>query len=404
MKRLKVPLRNLFRNKRRTGFSMAIIALGVAILLATVAFTDEAINSTKNSLSKNTGTVQIAAPELFAGETEGFDYLIDPEKVSEISSIIAQNPEVAGVTSRLEFGGLISYRDSESTVLLRGVVPGNCVQDYSCIIEEGKSLNKENREGLVLGKALAEDLGVRPGDRIDLAYSDASGKYSGASGEVIGLASLSRRQLEEEIAFSNLSFSKELLGDAGVGKIIVRLNEIDGAEEFASKIEKELDQRGYELGTRTWKELNPLYDSLSTFWNAFSGFTYVAVFTLVFFSTLEVLTMSFLERSQEVGTVRAIGATRRGVFKDFLVEGALVGLFGGLLGLALGGLISLGVNLAGITWKPPGATIPEPLTIKLTYSTVLFPLLAAIVSTLLGSIFPAWQNSRKQITDSLRNR
>lgn len=404
MKRLKVPLRNLFRNKRRTGFSMAIIALGVAILLATVAFTDEAINSTKSSLSKNTGTVQIAAPELFAGETEGFDYLIGPEKVSEIKSIIAQKQEVSGVTSRLEFGGLVSYGESEATVLLRGVVPGNCVQDYSCIIREGEKLNKDNKDGLVLGEVLAENLGVKPGDKIDLSYSDASGSYSGSSGEVIGLAGLSRRQLEGEIAFSNLSFAKELIGDEGVGRIIVRLKEINRAEEFASEIEKELDQRGYELGTRTWKELNPLYDSLSTFWNAFSGFTYVAVFTLVFFSTLEVLTMSFLERSREVGTVRAIGATRWGIFKDFLVEGALVGLFGGLLGLALGGLISLGVNLAGITWKPPGATIPEPLTIELTYYSVLFPLLAAIVSTLLGSIFPAWQNSRKQITDSLRNR
>jgi len=106
MKRLKVPLRNLFRNKRRTGFSLAIIALGVAILLSTVSFTDEAINSTKSSLSRNTGAVQIAAPELFSGETEGFNYLIPPEQVSEIRSLVAQRQEVAGVTSRLEFGGL----------------------------------------------------------------------------------------------------------------------------------------------------------------------------------------------------------------------------------------------------------------------------------------------------------
>ncbi len=404
MKRFKVPLRNLLRNKRRTAFSMAIIALGVAILLATLAFTDEAINSTKRSLSSDTGTIQIAAPELFAGQTEGFGYLIGPEKVSELSSLIEQKPEVAGVTSRLEFGGLISYGDSESTVLLRGVVPENCVQDYSCIIEEGEKLNEQDKDGLVLGKVLAENLGVRPGDAIDLSYSNSEGNYRNSSGEVIGLASLSSRQLEGRIAFSNLSFTKELLGDEGVGRIIVRLNDINRAEEFAAEIEKELDERGYELATRTWKELSPLYSSLNTFWNAFTGFTYVAVFTLVFFSTLEVLTMSFLERSREVGTVRAIGATRWEVFRDFLVEGVLVGLFGGLVGLALGGLISLGVNLAGITWKPPGATIPEPLKIGLTYSTVLFPLLAAVVSTLLGSILPAWQNSRTVITESLRKR
>ena len=404
MKKLKIPLRNLFRNKRRTGFSLAIIALGVAILLATLAFTDEAITSTKRSLAGDSGAVQIAATELFEGKTEGFDYLISPEDEKIIYSLIREKPGVVGVTSRIEFGGLVRHGNKQTTVINRGIVPANCVQDYSCVLAEGKPLDPSNQNGLVLGQALGEKIGAETGDSVSISYNDTEGNYSKVSGEVVGLANFSGRQLEEQLTFTTLSFGQSALKTEGVGRIIVSLEDVDRAGELASTLEDQLDQRGYELEARTWQELNPLYDSLSTFWNAFSGFTYVAVFTLVFFSTLEVLTMSFLERTREVGTIKAIGTTRWGVFRDFMIEGALVGLLGGLIGIGLGSAISFGVNVFGITWKPPGATIPEPLTIRLSFSTIVLPLLAAIFSTLLGSIFPAWKNSRIGITEALRGR
>ncbi len=403
-KKLKKPLRNVFRNKRRTGFSLAIIALGVAILLATLAFTDEAITSTKRSLAADSGAVQVAAPELFEDETDGFNYLIDPGEKEEIYSLIEGKEGVVGATSRLEFGGLISHGTSEATVGFRGIVPENCVQDYSCVLAEGEPLDPENENGLVLGEALGENLGANTGDSLELSFNDSEGNFREKNGEVSGLANFSSRQLEEQLVITTLTYAQKSLNTDGVGRIIVSLEDVDRAEVFASTLESQLAENGYDLETRTWQDLNPLYDSLSTFWDAFSGFTYVAVFALVFFSTLEVLTMSFLERTSEVGTVKALGTSRGLVFRDFMIEGGLIGLLGGLIGLGLGAAIAFAVNVIGFTWKPPGATIPEPLTIRLTLTTVLFPLVAAVVSTLLGSIFPAWKNSRIKITEALRGR
>lgn len=403
-KKLKKPLRNVFRNKRRTGFSLAIIALGVAILLATLAFTDEAITSTKRSLAGDSGAVQVAAPELFEDRAEGFNYLIGPGDKEAIYSLIEEKEGVVGATSRLEFGGLISNGNNEATVINRGIVPENCVQDYSCVLAEGKPLDRNNQNGLVLGQALGEKLNVEIGDSVNVSFNDSGGNYRTVTGEVIGLANFSSRQLEEQLVITNLSFAQSSLDTEGVGRIIISLENVDRAGDFASTLESQLSERGYDLETRTWQELNPLYDSLSTFWNAFSGFTYVAVFALVFFSTLEVLTMSFLERTREVGTIKAIGTTRWGVFRDFMIEGGLIGLLGGLIGIGLGVVIGFAVNFIGFTWKPPGATIPEPLTIKLTFTTIILPLLAAVLSTLLGSIFPAWKNSRVDITEALRGK
>lgn len=125
--------------------------------------------------------------------------------------------------------------------------------------------------------------------------------------------------------FTSLAFAQSSLDTEGVGRIIISLEDVDRARDFASTLESQLSERGFDPETRTWQELNPLYDSLSTFWSALSRFTYVAVFALVFFSTPEVLTMSFLERTREVVTIKAIGITRWGAFRDFMIEGGLIG-------------------------------------------------------------------------------
>ncbi len=283
-KKLKKPLRNVFRNKRRTGFSLAIIALGVAILLATLAFTDEAITSTKRSLAGDSGAVQVAAPELFEDRAEDFDYLIGTEEREAIYSLIEKKEGVVGATSRLEFGGLISNGNNEATVVHRGIVPENCVQDYSCVLAKGEPLNPSNQNGLVLGEALSEKIDTEIGDSLNFSFNDADGNYRTVNGEVIGLANFSSRQLEEQLAITTLSFAQSSLGTKGVGRIIISLEDVDRAGDFASRLEAQLNERGYDLETRTWQELNPLYDSLSTFWNAFSAFTYIAVFALVFSS------------------------------------------------------------------------------------------------------------------------
>jgi len=403
MNRLKVPLRNVFRNKRRTGFSVIIIALGVAILLATLAFTDEAITSTKSSLASDSGAVQIAAPELFSQETKGFNYLIGPEEQEEIFSLIEGREGIRGATSRLEFGALARNEGNETTVVARGIVPGNCVQDYKCILQKGSPLSTAKEDGIVLGRSLADELRVDVGDKFYLSYSKIGGSFTTAAVEVVGLANFSNAMFESRFALTTLEFAQSLIDTEGVGRIIVRLEDIEDTDKFTNILQEGITGADLRYETRSWKALNPVFGSLSTFWNAFSNFTYLAVFTLVFFSTLEVLTMAFLERTSEVGTIKAIGMTRWEVFRDFLVEGALVGIIGGLLGLGLGALIGLVVNLSGITWKPPGATIPETLTIKLTFTTVLFPFIAAIISTTFGSLIPAWKNSKISIVEALRD-
>ncbi len=403
IQRLKVPFRNVFRNRRRTAFSLLIVTIGVAVLLATLAFTDEAITSTKNSLASDSGGIQVAKTGTFRGESGNPDNLMDPDLTEEVVSIIQDQSGVEAVATRLEFGGLIGS-GSDTTLQARGIDPDNCIQDYGCVLSEGEKLDPEREDGIVLGEALASELGVGPGDSVDLSFQSIGGGYKTSVGHVIGTANFSNAMVEERLALLPLIFLQKLLGTDSVGRVVIRLQNVDEADEVAASLEQDFRERDIQLETRTWKELNPIYDSLSTFWDAFSVFTYVAVFALVFFSTLEVLTMSFLERQKEVGTVKAVGATRWRVFSDFLIEGSLLGALGGVLGVGAGALIAVTVNLVGITWRPVGATISEQLTLRLTLRNMLFPFLAAVFSTFFGSLFPALKNSKTSIVRALKDR
>jgi len=136
--------------------------------------------------------------------------------------------------------------------------------------------------------------------------------------------------------------------------------------------------------------------------NVVFSFMTVAIFTLVFFSILEAMTMSFFERIREIGTIRAIGTKRYEVLRMFLEEGLLVGLIGGALGLALGwGLGSL-INAAEIMYNPPGWSVKIPIEIQLSLRGGAVPFLAAVFSTLVSTFYPAYRATRVEIVEALR--
>jgi putative ABC transport system permease protein len=149
--------------------------------------------------------------------------------------------------------------------------------------------------------------------------------------------------------------------------------------------------------------LNPTYDSIATFYAAISGLAMMGIAVLVFFSVLEVLTISFLERSREIGTLRAFGTPRGRIFGSFLLEAGFLSLFGAILGTVVSLLLVFVFNRIGITWTPPGAAIPQAIRLRLSVDVIAMPILTVLFSTLLSALFPSWKNSRIEIVKALQS-
>ena len=398
---LRIALRNVFRNRRRTVFSLAVIVVGTSIFLFVLGFIGEALRSTQLTLACETGAVQVADARLLENEADGYDYLISPDMRAQVLERIAPMRGVTGVGEQLEFAGLVGDERGSTLILGRGVVPYAPVRSGQCLSVTG--LPEDESRQVLLGTALADKLGVNVGDRINIATGTVSGNFNAATVEIAGELSYSIEDVEAQLGVFSLPFVQRLLKTDGIERIQIGLDDLGDADAFARELQQRLDAAGIPLVTRTWEELSPSYASLQSFYAAFSGLAGLAVFVLVFFSVVEVLTISFLERTREIGTIRAFGTPRGLVFRTFLLEGVFLGAIGATLGVALGGLIAVVFNAIGFGWTPPGAAAVQTLRLSLGTTTLLIPLVTSLVATVISALYPALRNSRRRIVDALRS-
>ncbi len=400
---LRTALRNVFRNRRRTAFSLTVIVVGTAIFLVALGFIGEALRSSRTAIVCETGAVQVADRRLLDGEATGYDALIAPEARDRVVDLIARRSGVSGTGLQLDFAGLVGDEAGSTLIIGRGVTTCSCVKGYDCFAIEGLPVPTGDAREVVIGRALAAKLGVGRGDRLNVATGTVSGNFNAATVTVIGELSYGLETLEEQLGLFPIGFVQRLLKTDGVARILIGLDDVAQAAPFAATLQQELDAQDIPLVARTWEELSPSYESLKTFYTAFSGLAGVAVFVLVFFSVVEILTISFLERTREVGTVRAFGATRWHVFRGFLFEGATIGVLGAALGVAVGLALALVFNAVGFAWTPPGAASAQSIRLELDLSTVLVPFITVVAATIASAILPAWKNSRLRVVQALQS-
>jgi putative ABC transport system permease protein len=400
---IKTAFRNVFRNRRRTAFSLAVIVVGTAIFLSALAYIGEALRASRTAIVCETGAVQVADRLLFEDENDGYNYLISPDVRDRVVGLVEGRDGVVGTAWRLDFAGLVGDEKGSTLILGRGTTTCSCVKDYDCYAIQGAPLPTGDAREAILGRALAAKLGVGVGDRVNIATGTVSGNFNAATVTMVGSLSYGIETLEEQLGLFPVGFVQRLLKTDGIARILIGLEDPQKAAQFAADLGGDLEAAGIPLAVRTWEELSPSYESLKTFYTAFSGLAGIAVFVLVFFSVVEILTISFLERTREVGTVRAFGATRWRVFRGFLLEGAFIGVLGAALGATLGLVLALAFNAIGVAWTPPGAAIAQAIRLDLAPSVILVPFVTVVFATIASSLYPAWKNSRLRVVQALQS-
>ena len=397
-----IPLRSLFRNRRRTLLSVAIIAFGTAISLFVFGFLEDSRLQIQATTVNEYGNLQIASSDLWEDTADGYDYLIPPELEAEILALLAEHREITGVTSQLQFPGLIAAGRQTQVVRITAQIPSNKTLDIDDFVIDGRPLQSSDVAAVLMGRSLADRLGLGVDDVVTLTLTTVDGAYNATPLRIVGIYRFTAEQVELRSLFMPQAFAQVLLNTSGVDRIIVNLRSIADTDSATSSIQRQLDDAGLPLEVLTWYELSPFYQQLSGFFDILFGFLTLAVFILVFFIILQVLTLAFLERTREIGTIRALGATRGEVFSQLLVESVWLALFGSLTGVLLGFLMGTVFNAIGIEWRPPGTAEASILSVQINLMTVLPPFGVSIIATLLSAIFPAVQTSRLRVVDALR--
>ena len=398
---LSVPLRSLWRNRRRTLLSIAVVSLGTAVSLVVLGFVENSRGQLQQTTVEEFGNLQIAAPELWNETTEDYEYLIPPTTVAAVDEILASESAYVGRTLRLQFPGLLASGNRSQVVQAVGLEPANEVLNPPSIAD-GRDLTSDDTAAVLIGRSLAERLSISVGDALVFTLTTANGAYNATPLIVAGIYRFQSEDAELRTIFMPLSFGQLLLGTDGVDRIVVGLTDPGDTDPERAAIQSRLDEQSIDLEVKTWYELSPIYQQLSSYFNLLFGFLSLAVTVLVFAIILQVLTLAFLERTREIGTLRALGTTQGEVFRMFLVESAWLALLGSLVGVIGGVLFSILFNAVGIEWKPPGTVDPVTFTIVLTPVTILPPFVVGLAATLISGLFPSIRTSRIRVVDALR--
>ena len=315
-----------------------------------------------------------------------------------VQAEIARLPGVVATAPTISGAAIAARGDGASSVVVRGIEPGS----YRRIVPLDSFLvaGRIDLDGFraVIGTELARDLGLSVGDRFRLrAGTDVTGAASeAASGAytVSGLFDLGNRDLNSRWVFVSLRATQSMFGlDGGVSSIEVKGARIYDAEPLAREITARTG-----LVADSWMATNAQLLTGLRSQSASSIMIQTFVVLAVALGIASVLAVSVVQKSREIGILRATGTSTGQVLRVFLVQGAILGLLGSALGVALG--VGLGLFFSNLARNPDGtSTFPVSLDLVLYLRSAALAVGVGLVAALL----PARRAARMNPADIIRS-
>ena len=244
--------------------------------------------------------------------------------------------------------------------------------------------------------------------RIDLLAATAGGAPNVVSLTVSGGEPQGVKELDDNFIAMPLALAQQLVYGRSEHKatgIVLQLRRSEDLPAARTRLKSLFSQNHLALDVRDFGELTPFYGQVVQMFSSIFLFIALVMGVIVLFAVINTMTMNVMERTNEIGTIRAMGVRRAGIRAQFTVEGALIGAIGATIGAALAFSIAALVNHAGLTWIPPGNATAVPLKLDVAGRPLLVAaawLGLALVATL-AAILPANRAARLPVVDALRH-
>ncbi len=402
MKWLKFATRNVLRNKRRALVAIIITAVGVAGILISGGFTLYTYDSLREMAARNNGHIILAHHNYFA-QQEDTPLQFGLANYDKYRKELLRDDRVRTVLPKLEFSGLIS-NDNKSTVFVgQGIAPGEFkVKGPFLNILEGSSLSSvqdpQADVQIMIGAGLAKALNAKPGSSLTLLSSTVEGSLNAVDVVVQGVFSIGVPEIDKRLLLMPVAKVQELLQTSKVSSLSVYLYATDDTDQMA----QQLRQQYPELALQTWRDTAFYYESVRSLYNRIFGLLGVVILLMVLFAVTNTLSMSVVERTREIGALRAIGTQYVEIVRNFILEALVMGIAGVLLGMFISISVSVFFFMADIQMPPPPARSQGyPLLINVDIFQYLITGLGVILLSVLSAWFVVRKIARRSIVEAL---
>lgn len=397
--------RNLWRNPRRTIITTFSMFFGLTMMIVTYALMDGMANQMVDYATLlGTGHVQVHHPDFLEERSlyysiEGFTEVLEKIEVTGIGSASPRSYSTA----------LLSSGSHSAGGLLWGIDPEmeRNVTDLHRHVDRGSFLGPDDRGTVVLGKHLANTLGLEPGDELVVLSQAADGSL----GNEIYIVGGVLKSVNEALDRGGVLVHREDLDalavlNGKVHEIAIRLNNPEGVQTAAGELSAVLGPMG--LQVKTWKELVPEIAEYMELSRSSTSIVLFIIFAAASLGIMNTQLMALFERTREIGVMRALGL---GPFKvAFLILAET--LFLTVLAAAIGGLAGTiwalhlekhgwDITNLGGSFAFGGVTFDPFLHASLTHSAVIDSVGIMILVAFLATLYPLFLATRITPVDAI---
>ena len=414
---IKMGFRNLIKNGRRSLITAFAIAMG----FATVNLFD-GFATYMHEGNQNVAIYAMAQGHLMVfkkgfldkGNMHPGTCLLSSNEVDVIRSICASNADVELTAPQVYVNGLLSNGKISTSFMSQGVQPSARMAFLNHLEKmaekngrpvngrfEGDMLSDDKPNGIAVSKGLARILGLKPHDDAVAMATTAEGQMNALDAEVTTLFTAGSEQINDKLMTVPFAFAQSLYDITGADRIAILLHDTAKTDVVREQLLKIFAARGLNVDIQTWIQMSEWYRKVKSMFDTIFQFLFVIVFIIVVMSVVNTMGMAVMERTREIGTLRAMGLKRRGVLQLFAVESILLGILGSTMGILLTFIGWAVVRQIKPMWSPPGMANRFVIWIEWVPKTMLFSFSFLIVLCLFASLLPARRAAHQNIVDAL---
>ncbi|MGM0545316.1 MAG: ABC transporter permease [Bacteroidota bacterium] len=399
---VKLGWKNVWRNPMRSAVVVTAVLLGTWAGIFAAGFFNGMLQDTlNNQIELSIGHIQISHPE--------FEDLYDPEytitDAEEVIHHLEKQPFVTDITAKSLASGLAQSTRSSFGVTINGINPKT---DSTSVIEqylrEGSMIESSSRNEILIGSKLADRLNLDLKQRMVLSFQDIEGEITGGAFRVSGIFKTFNSNFNENTVFVLDEDLNRLLGsEQAIHNIRITTDDLSQAESYANQLRPTYPN----LDIKTWRSLAP---DLRYIFDMMDLTLYIVMIIIIIglvFSIINTMLMAVMERTRELGMLRAIGMNKIRTFSMIMYETLFLTIVGAPAGLLLGWTtityfgntgINLGIFAEGLSMYGMGTMIYPTLS-WIYYLNIMLMIAGA---ALLSALYPAWKSIQLKPVEAIR--
>lgn len=408
IKWMKIAIRNILKNKRRSFVTVLVIAIGFAAVSLFRGYTDNTYAGLRQAAIRGEGLGHLTIFKqgwLEKGKIEPDQYMFTQEEIQEIIEVVKEDDDVILATPQIYVSGLVSDGRISTIFLAKGVVASDDKiikgSGAESILVEGNLLSEKKHYGVEMAKDLAKQLNMKSGSDGVVMATTLDGQMNAMDIQVTGVYDTGTEATNDKYMRFLLPFAQSLYDTESADQIVVLLDDWKKTQMVRARLLSRLSEIGLECEIKTWNELSSFYRQVKNMFDMIFLFIYIIVLIIVVMSVVNTMGTAIIERTREIGTLRALGMKRRSVSFLFAIEGAMLGFVGSILGVILNVTVLAIIRAIKPTYIPPGVSTPIPLIVNFVPQFMFTLMVFLTLLSLMAAILPARRAAMRNVVDAL---